>query len=474
MRTVRWMALVGLTLSAFAQTPDRPKPDSSNLDWSKVNEEAMRHFQALVRIDTTDPPGNETRVAAYLKKVLDSEGIAAAIAAKDPNRANVIARLKGNGSKRPLLIMGHSDTVVVDPPKWQFPPFSATRQGGYVYGRGALDDKSDLMAAMMTMLLLKRMKVPLDRDVIFVSEAGEEAATAPGIEYLVNERWNDIDAEYCLAESGGVRRVNGRPVYAIVETTEKQPNGVRLVAKGPSGHGSRPMRTNAILHLSRAIEKLALWDPPMRLNDTTRTYFEKLAGVSTPEEAQRFKNLLDPKKAAAVREYLAENDPGRYSMLHTSISPDIIQGGYQVNVIPSQAEATLDIRALPDENINQFYDAMRKVVNDPAVEIIPDGRNQRPAAAPSRIDSDAYRAIEAAYRSVYNVITMPVMSTGATDMAFLRAKGMQCYGVGAMVDDEDAAKGFGAHSDQERILEEAVYKHVRFFWEAVMSIASRR
>ncbi len=348
-------------LPALAQTPD----------WSKVNEEAMRHFQALVRIDTTDPPGNETRVVDYVKKVLEAEGIPVIVAAKDPARANLIARLKGNGSKRPLLIMGHSDTVQVDPSKWTFPPFSATRQGGYVYGRGTLDDKSDLLAALMTVLLLKRSQAPLDRDVIFVSEAGEEASTGPGIEYLVNEHWNDIDAEFCLAEAGGVRRSAGLLRYALVETTEKQPKGARLVARGPSGHGSRPLRTNAVVHLASAVEKIAMWDPPMRLNDTTRYYFEKLATISSPEEAARYKALLDPAKAPAVREYLAEHDPGTYSMLHTSISPNIIKGGYQVNVIPSQAEATLDIRALPDENISAFYDLMRGVINDPASRLCP-------------------------------------------------------------------------------------------------------
>jgi acetylornithine deacetylase/succinyl-diaminopimelate desuccinylase-like protein len=454
--------LFAVCLPALSQTPD----------WSKVNEEAMRHFQALVQIDTTDPPGNETRVVEYVKKVLDAEGIPAIVAAKDPARANIIARLKGNGSKRPLLIMGHSDTVRVDPSKWTFPPFSATRQGGYVYGRGTLDDKSDLMAAMMTMLLLRRAKVPLDRDVIFVSEAGEEAFTGPGIEYLVNERWSDIEAEICLAEGGGVRRRNGQTVYAVIQTTEKQPKGVRLVARGPAGHGSRPLRANAVVHLSRAVEKIAMWDPPMRLNDTTRHYFEKLATVSSPEEAARYRALLDPLKAPAIREYLAANDPGAYSMLHTSVSPNIIRAGYQINVIPSEAEATLDIRALPDEDISTFYELMRKVINDPAVEIVPEGRNHRPGAAPSRIDSEAFHALEASYRKVYGVVTLPLMSTGATDMAFLRAKGVQCYGVGAMVDQEDAPKGFGAHSDQERILEEAVYKHVQFFWEAVTSLAA--
>jgi len=453
-----------LAIPALAQTPD----------WNKINAETLRHFQALVQIDSTDPPGNETKVVEYLKKVLDAEGIPSIVAAKDPARANLVARLKGNGSKKPLLIMGHTDTVRVDAAKWSFPPFSASRSGGYIYGRGTLDDKSDLVAALMTVITLKRSGIALDRDVIFAAEAGEEAATGPGIEYLVNERWNDIDAEMCLAESGGVRRRNGRAEFAVVETTEKQPKGAKLIAKGPAGHGSRPMRTSAIVHLSRAVEKIALWDPPMRLNDTTRTYFEKLSTVASPEEAARYRGLLDPQKAPAIREYLAENDPGTYSMLHTSISPNIFQAGYQINVIPSEAEASLDIRALPDEDITAFYEMMRKVINDPTIQIVPDNRNGRPGSAPSRLDTDAYRAVEAAYKKIYNVITMPVMSTGATDMAFLRAKGMQCYGVGAMVDQEEGARGFGAHSDQERILEEAVYKHVQFFWEAVTGIAAAR
>jgi acetylornithine deacetylase/succinyl-diaminopimelate desuccinylase-like protein len=212
----------------------------------------------------------------------------------------------------------------------------------------------------------------------------------------------------------------------------------------------------------------------MRLNDTTRAYFEKLATLSGPEAAARYRGLLDPQKAPAIREYLAVNDPSAYSMLHTSISPNIIQGGFQSNVIPSEAQATLDIRALPDEDITAFYELMRKVIDDPAVEIVPNSGNSRPSAPPSRIDSEAYHALEAAFRKIYGVETLPQMSTGATDMAFLRAKGVQCYGVGAMSDVEDAPKGFGAHSDQERILEEAVYKHVEFFWEAVNSLAAKK
>ncbi len=444
-------------------------------DWQKVNEEGMRHFQAIVQIDSTDPPGNETRVVEYVKKVLEAEGIPVIVAAKDPARANLIARIKGNGAKRPLLIMGHSDTVKVDPSKWSFPPFGAVRNGGYVYGRGTLDDKPNLTAAMMTMLLLKRSGIPLDRDVIFVSEAGEEASTGPGIGYLTQERWSDIDAEICLAEGGGVKRTGGKMQYAAIQTTEKQPRAAKLIVTGPSGHGSRPLRNSAILHLSRAVETIAMWDPPMRFNDTTRYYFEKLANMSSPQDAARYKGLFDPAKSPAIREYLAENDPGTYSMLHTSISPNIIQAGFQVNVIPSTAEATLDIRALPDEDIDAFYALMEKVINDPAVKVVPETRNQRPGAPPSSIDSPAFHAIEAAYAKVYSGLpSLPVMATGATDMAFLRAKGVQCYGIGALRDDEDALKGFGAHSDQERILEESLYKHFQFIWEATTGIAASK
>jgi len=465
MRNVAVSLLFAAGITAVAQP----------LDWASIDKEALHHLQALVQIDSSN--GNETRVVEYVKKVLDAEGIPSMIVSRDPSRANLIARIKGNGTKQPLLIMGHSDTVKVDPAKWiNFAPFSGALSGGYIYGRGVIDDKSDLFAALMTTVLLKRNGIKLDRDVIFVSEAGEEGSSGFGIGYLVSDHWNDIAAEYCLAEAGGMHRRNGKPAFATIETTEKVPRGARLVATGISGHGSRPMRSNAILHLSQAVEKVAMWDPPMRLNDTTRTYFEKLALISEPTDAQRFRDLLDPAKSAAVREYLAEHEPAFYSMLHTSISPNIIQGGFQSNVIPSEATATLDIRALPDEDINAFYDLMRKVINDPAVQVVPTGgAGQRPIPPPSSITSDAYRSLERAFSLVYGGIpVLPLMQTGATDMAQVRAKGVQCYGVGAMVDEEDAIKGFGVHSDQERLLEEAAYKHVQFFWAAVNLIAGAK
>jgi acetylornithine deacetylase/succinyl-diaminopimelate desuccinylase-like protein len=442
-------------------------------DWSKANDEILRHFQALVQLDTT--AGNEARAVDYIRRVLEGEGIPVMVVSNDPAHPNLIARLKGNGSKKPLLLMGHTDTVQIDPTKWTtFGPFSGAREGGYLYGRGTQDDRPHLAVDLMMLLLLKRLQVPLDRDVIFVAEAGEESATTIGIEYLVKDHASELESEYCFAEVGSVLRRGGRPVISFVDTAEKLPKGARLVAHGPAGHGSRPMRSSAIVHLTRAVERIAAWDPPMRLNDTTRTYFEKLATVGSPEEAARYKALLDPKKSAAAREYLAEHDPDKYSKLHTSISPTMLKAGFQINVIPSEAEATLDIRALPDEDMAKFTELMRQVIADPTIEILPVNRNARPPAAPSRLDSEAYRAIQAANQKIYGVPTAPELQTGATDMAFLRARGMQCYGTGPLVDEEDGPKGFGPHSDQERLLEEGLHKFMQFTWETVTSLGAKK
>ena len=199
-------------------------------------------------------------------------------------------------------------------------------------------------------------------------------------------------------------------------------------------------------------------------------YFERLAGISSPEEADRYRNVANPEMTSAIQEYFAVNEPRHHSMLRTSISPNIIKGGYQVNVIPSEAEATLYVRALPDENLESLLAEIRKVINDPAVTVAKNERNTRPAARPSRIDSEAFRVLEAAVKSHYDAVTLPTMSTGATDMAYLRAKGVECYGVGPMTDSEDGPKGFGAHSDQERILEESLHKFVRFHLDIVINL----
>ncbi len=251
-----------------------------------------------------------------------------------------------------------------------------------------------------------------------------------------------------------------------------------LVGLGGDGTGAEVwedylgLLTNALVHLSTAITKVANYRPPLRLNDTTRTYFERLATISSPEAAARYNGLLHPERTAAAQEYMAVNEPGHNSMLRTSISPNMIKAGFRVNVIPSEAEATLDIRALPGENMEAFLGQLKSVINDPAVEIVRAARDTRPPAAPSKLDTTAFQVIEAASRKHYpGAVVLPTMLTGATDMAYLRGKGMQCYGIGAMVDEEDGPKGFGAHSDQERILESSLYKFLEFHWELVVNLA---
>lgn len=460
------MAIVGLVMLLCLA------PMASAQDWGALEPEILRHFQALVRLDSSGPPLYESKVAAYVKTTLEAAGIPVKVFAKDPLRPNLVARIRGNGKKRPLLFMGHLDTVGVQLDKWVHPPFSAAREGGYIYGRGVIDDKQDVAAGLVLMLELKRQGVALDRDVIFLAESGEEGQVEYGIQYMVEEHWGEIEAEYCIAEGGQGSRQGGKGRSFNVATAEKLPAGVVLSVKGTAGHGSIPLADNAIGRLSKAVARLVDWQPPMRLNDTTRTYFERLGTISTPEQRERYNGLLDPAKTAAVQEYLRVNEPMHNSMLRTSLSPNIFEGGYRVNVIPSTARATIDIRALPDEEPEGFVRELKRVIGDPSITVEP-GTMHRPAAAVSPLTTEVFRAIEAVQKRVYpELTTIPYMVTGATDMAFVRAKGVPSYGIGPLVDVEDMEKGYGWHSDQERLLEKELYRYVRFVFETVKTIAA--
>jgi acetylornithine deacetylase/succinyl-diaminopimelate desuccinylase-like protein len=461
-------ALAVLFASAAAgQTP--------NVNWKQQQDEILRHYRSLVQIDTSSPPGNETKAVEYLKKVLEAEGIPTSTFALDPARANLVARIKGNGSRRPILILAHTDVVGVQREKWPLDPFGAVLKDGYVWGRGSRDDKDKLAANLMVMLLLKRTRIPLDRDVVFLAESGEEADPfGVGIAFMANQHFDAIDAEFALTEGGSATLENGRVTVVNVQTAEKVPRRARLVATGTSGHGSVPRLDNALVHLSEAVAKVGRWETPMRLNETTRTYFEKLASISPPEVAARYNGLLDRQRSAAVQRYLAEKEPSRYSMLRTSVVPTILKAGIGANVIPSEAEVTLDIRALPDEDMNKFFDEMRRLIADPAVRIEPIAGNLRPVAPPSRLDTEMFHALEEVSRGLYPGATvLPTMSTGATDMAQLRAKGIECYGIGPASTESDTTN-YGGHSDVERLLEASLYQFVEFTWNSVTRVAASK
>lgn len=460
---MRLLLVLALAGAACAQVPV--------LDSPAGRAEALRHFRALVQIESVN--GHETRVVEYLQRVLEAEGIPVKTFALDPQRANLVARLKGNGRKRPLLLMAHTDTVAVHREKWTVDPFGAVMKDGYIWGRGTTDDKDILTAHLMTMLTLKRSGRVLDRDVIFFAESGEETdPTEVGIKFMVEQHFDEIDAEFALTEGGTGTIENGQVAAIMIATTEKAPRRVRLVSNGTSGHGSVPRLDNALTHLSAAVQKVGTWETPLRLNDTTRTYFEKLATISSPEKAARYHGLTDPARSAAIQRYLREFEPLHYTMLRTSVVPTILKAGLGANVIPSEAEATIDIRVLPDEDVTRFYEQMRTLIADPAVKIVPIV-SSRPVAPPSRLDNEMYRALEQSGRRIYpGALVLPSMLSGYTDMALLRAKGIQSYGIGPAMSPQDRTN-FGPHSDVERMLETSFYKLVAFTWDVVASVAAQ-
>lgn len=453
---------VALLLAASTQ--------AQQFDPAAAHDEAVRHLQALIRIDTSNPPGNETRAAEYIRDVLAKEGIAAEIVESAPGRGSLIARLKGNGSKQPLLLLGHTDVVGVERERWTVDPFSGEIRDGFLYGRGASDDKGMVAAHLTVFLMLHRLKVPLDRDVIYLAQAGEEGTTQFGIDFLVEKHWDKIAAEYAIDEGGDFQLTPaGKLFYAGVAVTEKLPRALRVTARGSSGHGSMPRLDNPVTHLAAAVAKIGDWQPPMRLNPTTRAFFAALAKLSPPRDAALFRNLAGPKTQAAFRrDHILYN-----SMLRTSISPTIIRGGFRENVIPAEAEAVLDVRALPDEDIDQLIATLKRLVDDPAIEITRLPRAQhRPRAAASPLDSELFAALARAQKQVWpESATIPMMLAGATDSAQLRAKGVKAYGVSIPKAIEEGKR---VHGNDERIDVAQYGKFLDFLWRVTVDIAGSK
>ena len=460
--TGRLREAAALVLLLFLNTAGAQQ--SYLVDWNDVGQEAIDHLVELVKIRSVNLPGNETEVAEYVKAVLAAEGIESELYALDPSRANLVARHRGKGAKRPILIMGHTDVVGVQSEKWHADPFSGLRKDGYIYGRGTLDDKDNVAAGMMVMILLERLGVELDRDVIFLVESGEEGTPDVGINFMVEK--------YCIAEGGqGVIR-DGKVHTFGVETTEKMPRRVALVARGTPGHGSVPRLDNAVMILANAVAKAAAWQTEMRLNETTETYFQRMAAIAPAEEAVLYENVANPEMTEAVQQQFLETFPYHYSILRTSVVPTVIDAGFRRNVIPSEASAILDIRMLPDEDVEGFYEDLAVVIDDPRVEIVPEPI-YRPAAPPSEIDNEMFQTLERVAVAMYPETTvLPIMSTGATDMAQMRAKGVQSYGIGPARTIEEINSGYGAHGDNERVAENAFVSMVEYLWRVILEMAA--
>ncbi len=437
---------------------------------NRVPEEAHHHFIELLKLDTSNPPGNETRVARYLKNICDREGIASELIGPDPSRLNFVARLKGSGPARPLLLMAHSDVVPAERAHWTVDPFGGVIKDGFIWGRGAQDTKGLLAAELAVFVDLKRRGTKLKRDVILLAEADEEAAGGVGIQWIIANAWDKIDAEFAINEGGFANRLDNGRILFNIQTAEKVPTRVKLIARGSAGHGSVPRPDNPVVHLAQAVAKLATAEQPIRLNTTTRDYFRALGKLPEYAElAPAFAQLEDPARAAAARREIMRRQPFLGSMLATSVSPTMLSAGVKVNVIPTVAEAQIDVRRLPDETREEVVERFRRIIDDPAIQIERAGSVPRPATEPSSRTSALYRAIEQTVRAEPgNPVVLPMMIMGATDGAELRSRGMGVYGIPVF---PTAAADRRAHGNDERMAVESFARGVRLLRDVVRKVA---
>jgi acetylornithine deacetylase/succinyl-diaminopimelate desuccinylase-like protein len=428
----------------------------------------------MIRLNTVNPPGNELQVARHLEAALKSEGIETHLFEPAPGRGALVARLKGNGSRQPVLIMGHMDVVGVEREKWSVDPFAAEVKDGYLYGRGAIDDKGMLAVNLETMLLLKRNVVDkggtLSRDVIFVANSDEEQSGEWGMGWLIKNHPELIKAEFALNEGGRTRIVGGKRLYVAVQNTEKVPHTVTVTARGPGGHASIPLAGNAIARLGRALAKIGDYKEPVQVNPTTREFFSELGRVwPNKQERSAMADVAssDTRRIQRGARVLA-NIPVFDAVLRNGISPTIVQGGIRTNVIPTEVSAKLNIRTLPGQSIDGVVKRLQKVVNDSMVDIAVTDRGADSPA--SDFHSPMFTAIRESAQALDPSLTVvPYLSTGATDSARLRTWGMQAFGLLPFPmnqDDEDRM-----HGNDERVPLASLDFGTRMIYGAILRVA---
>ena len=398
-------------------------------DWRAVTGEAIAHFKHLLRIDTTNPPGNERPAAEYIARVLDRDGIASQVLESEPTRASVVARLKGSGKKEPLLLNGHLDVVPADPESWKHDPFLAEEHDGCIWGRGAIDMKNMVTMSMMVLVLLKRQGVSLDRDVIFAGVADEEAGSNLGARFLVERHPDLVRAEYVLNEIGGYTFYFGDAVFYPVQVAEKGICWFELVAEGEPGHGSMPRPDNAVVRLARAIHLLGKTRLPQHNVPVVEAFLRRLAESAPFPQNKAMPMLLQPAVSSALLEVLGRQDPeqaiGLNAMLRNTASPTVLSGGKKVNVIPSRASVLVDGRTLPGQSRDDFLREVRAVVGS-GVEIRVIEQHA------GTVFDDKTALFETICRTLEHhhpgSVPVPFMIPGFTDSAAYAKLGATCYG----------------------------------------------
>jgi len=438
-------------------------------DWDAVHDEAVRHLQALLRIDTTNPPGNETAAARYLDGVLRAEGYTPAILEAEPGRGNLIARYEGDKSSPPLLLYAHTDVVPAESDKWTHPPFGGDVAEGSVWGRGALDMKGMLVMELMTMLLLKRCGDALRRDVIFAATADEEIDSDAGAAWLVQHYPDLVRAEYGISEFGGYSmHLEGRRFYPVM-TAEKGVCWLTLRAWGRPGHGSVPQADNAVLRLARAVERAAGRSLPLHITPTAAAFIRGVADA-LGVRGLGLRALLNP----VTHPFAAARVPGDgigdslHATLHNTVSPTRLTAGRLTNVIPSEATAALDGRLLPGFDQESFLAELRPRLGRDlgrGIEIEVEHYSP-PLEVPS--DTPLFRAIETQLRRHDpDAIVVPYMLNGATDAKLFSQLGMQCYGFSPLRLRPEEPFDHLIHAHDERVGTDALAFGVKVLYETV-------
>lgn len=458
------VATVGVALfltELAAQAPAAP------IDWSRLGEESARVLSDYLRVDTTNPPGNELKAAEFLKALLDREQIESQIFEYAPGRADLYARMRGDGSRRSIVLLNHTDVVPANREFWQVNPFGGVTKDGFVWGRGALDMKGTGVTQLMAMIALKRSHTPLKRDIIFLATADEEAGSTGARWFAEHQRDLLGNAEFLLNEGGRIRMAGGRVDYYGVGLTEKSPFWLELTATGEPGHGSQPRRDTAVNRLVRALGRIASHETPIKVTPAVEKFFADLAArQANPARREMFAHIQ-----AAVRNPAAAAELTRdqyfNAILRNTISATVLQAGNKTNVIPPEARAQLDVRLLPGENPQAFLAELTRVAAEPDVKIAPLAE-ARPATS-SPIDTDLFRAIVSLARQhdPGALVTTPMLS-GYTDSHFFRELGIVSYGLDPVktTDAEDR----GVHGNDERVSLENLTFGTRFTTELLIRL----